>query len=49
MEGLVKRYLVRIEGAGTSIDYLNTMSWGVNAVCVVCSRSLPEEERGAIR
>ena len=43
--GAVGKPLVRLEGSGTSIAYLNQMSWGVSCVCETCMRLLPEEER----
>jgi hypothetical protein len=43
--GAVGKPLVRLEGSGTSIAYLNRMSWGVSCVCKICMRLLPQEER----
>ena len=43
--GAMGKPLVRLEGSGTSIAYLNQMSWGVSCVCETCMRLLPEEER----
>ena len=46
--GTVGRPLVRLEGSGTGIAYLNQMSWGIGCVCKICTRMLPEVERMAI-
>ena len=46
--GSVGKPLVRLEGSGTSINYLNSMNWGINCVCAICLRMLPDEERAVI-
>ena len=46
--GSVGKPLVRLEGSGTGIAYLNSMSWGISCVCTICVQMLPEAERVAI-